>query len=113
SIAIAVLLLALFAALFARYRLQVRSQVALEQVARTDELTGLANRRHARERIEYEIQRTRRTMRPFAVALVDIDDFKHINDSMGHGAGDKALVATTERLRNMVRKQDTLARWGG
>lgn len=113
AVAIAGLLLALIVALLARYQLKMRSQQELERAARTDPLTGLANRRHMRERIEYEIQRTRRTTRPFTVGLIDIDNFKQINDTFGHAIGDKLLVTIAERFRNMLRKQDTLARWGG
>jgi diguanylate cyclase (GGDEF)-like protein len=110
---IVLLLLALVAALFARYRLKLQSQLALEQAARTDELTGLANRRHMRERVEYEMQRSRRTGRVFSVGVIDLDEFKEINDTHGHAVGDKALVTVTERIQNMLRRQDTLARWGG
>lgn len=113
AVTIAVLLLALIGALFARYRLKVRSQLALEQAARTDDLTGLANRRDMRERVEYEIQRTRRSTRPFSVGIIDLDEFKAINDTYGHGVGDKVLVKVAERLRGLLRRQDTLARWGG
>ncbi len=111
--AISLLLLALIITLFMRYRLKVRSQLALEQAARTDELTGLSNRRDMRERIAYEIQRTRRNTRPFSVALIDIDNFKAVNDTFGHEAGDGVLNEVVSRIQSQHRRQDTLARWGG
>lgn len=113
AVAIAILLFALAAALLARYRLKVRSQAALEQAARTDELTGLANRRDIRERIAYEIQRTRRTSRPFSLGIIDLDGFKQVNDDFGHAFGDQVLVAVSNRILATLRRQDSLARWGG
>lgn len=113
AFAIAVLLLALFGALFARYRLKVRSQAALEQAARSDELTGLPNRRHIRERIEYEVRRSRRNAQPFTLAMIDVDNFKQVNDEFGHEAGDQLLVAVARRISALVRRQDSVARWGG
>lgn len=92
---------------------QVALQTQLEELARTDGLTGLSNRRHAREVLTQEIQRARRRWRPFAVALIDADHFKSVNDTFGHAVGDEVLVEFGRRLRSAVRTVDVVARWGG
>lgn len=107
------LVLVLLAAMSAWYRQSRRHARALELVARTDELTGLPNRRDARDRIEYELGRAARSGQPVSLALVDIDDFKTVNDAFGHDVGDRVLVAMTRRLRSQLRRQDILMRWGG
>ena len=85
----------------------------LELMARTDLLTGLANRWEMTAHIEAEHARYLRTGRPMAVVLGDIDYFKKINDTFGHPAGDRVLRAVAEALRSCVRREDTCARWGG
>jgi diguanylate cyclase (GGDEF)-like protein len=107
------LLLALLLAMVAWHRQSRRYARALEQLARTDELTGLPNRREARDRIEYELARAERTGRPFSLALIDIDGFKAVNDDHGHDTGDRVLIAVTRWIRRHPRGQDSLARWGG
>ncbi len=92
---------------------QVALQTQLEELARTDGLTALSNRRHAREVLTQEIQRARRRWRPFAVALIDADHFKAVNDTFGHAVGDEVLVEFGRRLRSAVRTVDVVARWGG
>jgi diguanylate cyclase (GGDEF)-like protein len=107
------LLLLSLALLVGRYRLIERHVSAMELAARTDPLTGLPNRREIRERIEYEMRRSHRTGAPFTVAVIDLDDFKRVNDRYGHGAGDQVLRGIAERIRRRLRAQDTVARWGG
>jgi diguanylate cyclase (GGDEF)-like protein len=85
----------------------------LERAARTDPLTGLFNRREMMERIAAEIGRFHRQGASFSVALSDIDDFKPFNDRHGHACGDRVLVAVADRLRERVRRQDVVGRWGG
>lgn len=85
----------------------------LERMARSDMLTGLANRRDMTERLAAESARSERHERPFAVILYDIDNFKRINDTWGHKAGDHALVAVAETIRSVIRVSDVCARWGG
>jgi diguanylate cyclase (GGDEF)-like protein len=113
AIVLGILLLGLFALLVSRLRLGRISARKLERVARTDPLTGLANRRDMIERIELERTRCLRSGRPFALVMADIDQFKSINDQHGHGVGDRVLIEVARRLRVRVRGQDTVARWGG
>lgn len=85
----------------------------LTRLATTDALTGLVNRRQMREFIEREITRFKRSGRMFAVILADIDHFKSINDKYGHQTGDVVLIAVANAMREVMRAQDQLARWGG
>jgi len=84
-----------------------------QQLAITDGLTGVNNRRHFMERMEMEINRIARTKRPMSLILFDIDHFKQFNDSYGHAAGDSVLKALAARSANMLREVDTLGRLGG
>lgn len=85
----------------------------LAEASRTDALTGLANRRAFLGVAEAEVQRMRRTQRPFSLVLADIDGFKRINDELGHAAGDAVLREVAARALAAVRKLDLAARWGG
>ena len=78
-----------------------------------DSLTGLANRALFSERITHAIDRGTRRRNLFAVLFIDLDDFKTVNDSLGHAAGDELLVAVAERIRSAIRPEDTCARLGG
>jgi len=89
------------------------AQTELAFRAQHDPLTGLANRTLFGERLIDAMARHRNFGRPFALVLVDLDDFKAINDRLGHAAGDKLLRAVGERLRHCVRTVDTVARLGG
>ena len=90
-----------------------RLSTELEQRATTDELTGIANRRHFLELAQNEIQRARRLNHPLMLALIDIDHFKHINDTFGHAIGDQALLVWTHLCQNNIRQIDVFARFGG
>lgn len=81
--------------------------------ARHDPLTGALNRKGLDEAMEREIARARRMGAPLCLALLDIDNFKTINDRLGHTAGDAALVHLTQVTREIMRPQDLLARYGG
>ena len=85
----------------------------LRRQAFHDSLTGLANRALFADRLEHALARTRRFRQPLAVLFIDIDDFKTVNDSLGHGEGDQLLIAVAERLVGAVRSGDTIARMGG
>lgn len=78
-----------------------------------DPLTGLANRRLMLRRLEQAAQRSRRQGKRFALALLDLDGFKGVNDRFGHGQGDRVLITVAQRLQGKVRSYDTLARLGG
>jgi diguanylate cyclase (GGDEF)-like protein/PAS domain S-box-containing protein len=91
-----------------------QAEEELRHLALHDPLTRLANRALFHEHVEHALARNRRTaVRPHAVLIVDIDEFKNINDSLGHAAGDQVLVELAERLRTRVRPGDTAARMGG
>jgi diguanylate cyclase (GGDEF)-like protein len=93
---------------------QLREQSeAFERQAREDALTGLANRRSFDELLAREFARAQRSGQPLAVALADLDHFKRINDGYSHAAGDAALRAMAQVMRNICRGADVLARWGG
>lgn len=81
--------------------------------ARHDPLTGSLNRKGLDEVIEREIARARRSETPLCVALLDVDNFKQINDRLGHDSGDAALVHLADVVRSVMRPQDLLARYGG
>jgi diguanylate cyclase (GGDEF)-like protein/PAS domain S-box-containing protein len=78
-----------------------------------DPLTNLANRVLFTERLEHALQLARRGARPMSVIFVDLDDFKNVNDSLGHAVGDQLLVEVAQRLLGCVRTGDTAARLGG
>jgi len=85
----------------------------LDILAGTDPLTGLLNRRHMLERIEIEMSRLERGGKPFVLVMSDVDDFKPFNDQYGHECGDSALVYVSNLMKDSLRAQDRLARWGG
>jgi diguanylate cyclase (GGDEF)-like protein/PAS domain S-box-containing protein len=85
----------------------------LKRQAFHDSLTGLANRALFADRLQHAISRAERTPTELAVLFVDLDDFKTVNDSLGHSEGDLLLIAVADRLRAGVRAGDTIARMGG
>jgi diguanylate cyclase (GGDEF)-like protein len=89
-----------------------REQVLRERAA-TDPLTGLANRRHGTEQIERLLSLAQRRSEPLALAIVDVDRFKSVNDLHGHAAGDAVLQRLATILREAFRAEDVVARWGG
>src|SRR5918996_1113671 len=90
-----------------------RLKEELRHQAFHDHLTGLPNRTLFTERVAYALERQDRAQQSLAVLFVDLDDFKTINDSLGHPAGDQVLVTVAERLRRCIRPSDTVARLGG
>ena len=89
------------------------TQLQLETMAYNDALTDLPNRRRFNDELHRLAALGRRGGDPFALLLIDLDHFKHINDTLGHDAGDALLVAAAERLRAAVRQTDCVARLGG
>ncbi|MET0965965.1 MAG: EAL domain-containing protein [Nakamurella sp.] len=90
-----------------------QARIALERMALYDALTGLANRTLLGDRIRAAIAQMDRGARPPCVLLLDLDEFKTINDGLGHSAGDRILTDVAQRLTNVVRETDTVARLGG
>jgi diguanylate cyclase (GGDEF)-like protein len=84
-----------------------------ELLARTDALTHIPNRRAFFEVVALEIERARRTRRPIALVFADVDDFKDVNDRLGHAQGDALLVTVAQTLRSATRAVDSVARLGG
>ena len=82
-------------------------------LVRHDQLTGTLNRRGLEEAFEHEFARAQRRRSPLCVGLLDIDNFKRLNDTLGHDAGDAALIHLATVIRETLRPQDTLARFGG
>jgi diguanylate cyclase (GGDEF)-like protein len=90
-----------------------RLMVRIAHQARHDELTGLPNRALFMDRLTHALELHSRNLRGVTVLLLDLDDFKSVNDTLGHTAGDELLVSVGERLRASVRSADTVARLGG
>ena len=90
-----------------------REQAELHRQANFDALTGLPNRMMAFERIKLEINRAKRSNQRFAVFFIDLDNFKNVNDSLGHAFGDELLVAIGTRIQSAIRETDIVARLGG
>ena len=82
-------------------------------LVRHDQLTGSLNRRGLEEAFDIEVSRAQRRKSPLCVAILDIDDFKKLNDTLGHDTGDAALIHLVTVIRETLRPQDTLARFGG
>lgn len=89
------------------------ANVTLKHLARRDTLTGLYNRRVLEEVLTNESSRTMRTKRGFGIAIADIDNFKHINDTYGHDCGDIVLKELSTIFLKGIRNTDTMGRWGG
>lgn len=86
---------------------------SLDLATRVDPMTGLANRRDIMEKLERELSRAQRHLRTFSVMLVDLDDFKLLNEKYGYNDGDDVLVEVARVLMSCVRNEDVCARWGG
>ena len=97
---------------FTRERL-TENVTELTRIATVDAVTGLFNRRYFEDRLEAEVQRARRQQQDLALLMIDIDDFKRINDTWGHLEGDRALRDVADLLRGGVRIFDVCARFGG
>ncbi len=89
------------------------AQAELLHLATTDPLTGLANRRHFFHHAAFELNRSGRYAHPLSVLMIDLDDFKQVNDRLGHAAGDIVLAEAAQRMRRTLRQADLLARYGG
>ncbi|MFA7292084.1 MAG: EAL domain-containing protein [Rhodocyclaceae bacterium] len=92
---------------------RVETEARLAHLAHHDPLTDLPNRRLLSERLDYEMARARRYGDTFALHLIDLDDFKSVNDRYGHPVGDQLLMRLADRMKATVRGSDTIARIGG
>lgn len=93
--------------------MNIQFQKQLAERANRDFLTGTLNRHRFTELYEYELSSARRYKRPLSVAMIDLDDFKHINDAYGHKVGDEALIALSALLKEQLRTADLIGRFGG
>lgn len=94
--------------------LSVRDKIkTLENLASTDPLTGLANRRFFLEQLERECTRARRYPEVFTIVYIDLDNFKYVNDTSGHFVGDELLKCVGQELKSSLRESDMAARLGG
>lgn len=97
-----------------RYTLRMHEMLSeLRRLATRDMLTTLFNRREGMRLLEREVERARQYGRSFSALLIDVDNFKGVNDSHGHAAGDRMLAAVAHKIRFTVREVDTVVRWGG
>ena len=103
-------LLAVTGADLTRWR---QREAELLRQASTDPLTGAANRRAVERELEREVRRGDRYERPFSLVMLDLDNFKAVNDRHGHETGDRVLQETVAVVSRWLREVDTLARWGG
>jgi len=105
--------IALYSAVAIERRIYYQSSIDLRRISITDPLTTLLNRRYFEERIAEEMERSKRHRQPFSLIILDIDNFKNLNDSYGHLYGDEILKTTTSVIRRCVRIIDIAARYGG
>ncbi|HEY8857247.1 MAG TPA: EAL domain-containing protein [Rugosibacter sp.] len=98
---------------YAHEKSRQESTARIERLVNYDPLTELPNRVLLRDRVHQAIANAGRTGQSLALMFLDLDHFKNINDSLGHSIGDELLRSVSMRLRNAVREQDTVSRWGG
>jgi diguanylate cyclase (GGDEF)-like protein len=91
----------------------LETQRALRHQATHDHLTGIWNRRRVLEELDREVHRAEHERRPCSIAVADLDHFKHINDTFGHGSGDAVLVGVGAQLQSVLRAYDAVGRYGG
>lgn len=92
---------------------RVKFEAKLRSLANKDMLTGLYNRYYLQRTLQHELNDRRKEEQPFVIALVDLDNFKEVNDQYGHAAGDKLLISIAKKLKENVRRCDLVARLGG
>lgn len=97
----------------ARNTLLSNKNVQLDEMAHKDPLTHLLNRRSMNEHLQRSIETLKITGKRFCLILCDIDNFKHVNDTYGHDAGDAVLVSVSNIISSTVRESDIVCRWGG
>ena len=97
-----------------RYALRLHETLSeLRRLATRDMLTALFNRREGMRLLEVEVERVRSSGLPVSALLIDVDNFKGVNDTLGHSGGDRMLAAVSKKLLGAVREVDSVVRWGG
>lgn len=97
-----------------RYQKMMRDlNLALNEASNRDVLTGLGNRRLLMERLKEETERANRTGGKYALAMLDVDHFKQVNDTFGHETGDRVLIEIANTVQDGLREYDVCGRWGG
>jgi len=92
----------------------IRGRLERERIlSRTDPLTGAMNKLAFSELAEHELNRVKRYQHPLSLAYIDLDNFKHVNDTWGHKTGDKLLITVVDTLQGVMRRTDLVARLGG
>ena len=102
-----------YIAIFSDISRRREQEARIRHLAYYDPLTGLANRTLLRDRVGHDLSMARRHKSPLSLLFIDLDHFKHINDSLGHQTGDELLKQVARRISSMVREQDTVSRLGG
>ncbi|EDP75288.1 GGDEF domain-containing protein [Hydrogenivirga sp. 128-5-R1-1] len=102
-----------FSALIGLHSSLKEKEKKLKELASTDPLTGLPNRREIMNFLDFEFNRAKRNGTPLSVAVIDLDDFKFINDTYGHVAGDEVLKSLASLIRRNLRSTDMVGRFGG
>ncbi|HZD09160.1 MAG TPA: GGDEF domain-containing protein [Candidatus Limnocylindrales bacterium] len=110
DIVLLVVLIWLFALMIRRVEVE---RVVMQHQAETDQLTGIYNRRHFETSLEQEIERARRYGAPLALLMIDVDNFKKLNDSHGHLVGDRMLCRLARECESCLRTPDVFCRYGG
>lgn len=103
----------LFLIIFDEITEDLKERKALEAIASTDPLTGLANRSKFDQVIEQQVELAQTTQMPLSMIFLDLDHFKQVNDQLGHNIGDDVLKRTADLIKESVRKGDFISRWGG
>ena len=92
---------------------QKKTEASLRNLAYYDSLTNLANRTLGKDRLAHDMELADRHQESLALVFIDLDFFKHVNDSLGHEYGDQLLIEAANRIKEKVRSSDTVVRWGG
>ena len=102
-----------YVAIFSDISRRLEQEARIRSLAHYDPLTGLANRSLLRDRVQHDLSMARRREASLSLLFIDLDHFKHVNDSPGHHVGDQLLVQIAQRIQSHIREQDTAARLGG
>ncbi len=118
NIIIAFLVLLIFSTMFAMEILYMQKQLEVEniflgEIANIDSLTHLLNRRSMNAQLKQAYESAMAKEEPFCIIMLDIDDFKHVNDTYGHDCGDEVLISLAQVVSQTVRNEDAVCRWGG